>query len=114
MLTREQKIMLENKIYSLIKKRLTEWKDKDEKGGDDDAMMEKKRKTVLDRLEDDSVNQAQIAYEVYGSEGPEEEAADRSKFYKKQHGRKNDNGVPYEFSNTEINKIDSALNNINN
>ena len=106
MLTNEQKTILENKIYSIAKRYFTEAKEKKS----DTEMSQQEKESILNWVADDSINQADVAYEIYGSEGEAEEAADRSLFYKKLHGKKNDNGVEYSFSNQELNSIKAALN----
>jgi hypothetical protein len=106
MLTNKQKAILENKIYSIAKKYFTEAKEKKS----DTEMSQQEKESILNWVADDSINQADVAYEIYGSEGEAEEAADRSLFYKKLHGKKNDNGVEYSFSNQELNSIKAALN----
>lgn len=110
MLTDNQKRLLENKIYGIVKNYLNEWKNSEE------AKNERKRDkdkedTILDWLNDDSVNQAAIAYDIYNAETEHEKAAARSIFYKKAGHKKNDNGVPYEFDETELNNIESAMDN---
>ncbi len=108
MLTKEQKRILEDKIYAIAKNRITEWKSKHEGSHNIDK---EKMNTLLNWLNDDTVNQAAIAYELEGADTEEEKASARSKFYKKAKGEKNDNGVPYKFNNRELNTISSIMNN---
>lgn len=108
MLTREQKIFLENKIYESVKKYLREWKDYEDKE-DDGSVSKEKKETILNWLNSDTVNQAEVAYRLYDAETDSEKASARSLFYKKLHGEKNDNGVPYKFTNEELNEIASIL-----
>lgn len=124
MLTNKQKKILEDKIYEIAKKRINEWNDsKQSDGGKSkvkDIDLGKKsdtnRSTVLNWLDDDTVNKAAVAYELAGvqSAGEDKKAAARSIFYKKLNNRKNDNGVEYEFNPKEINKIASILGNSDN
>ena len=111
MLTKEQKKLLEDKIYTIAKKRIMEWENKDDNSKNVDK---EKLNTVLNWLNDDTVNQAAIAYELEGAETEEEKASARSIFYKKAKGEKNDNGVPYKFDNRELNTISSIMNNAEN
>ena len=112
MLTKEQKMILEDRIYKIIKKRLNE-----KKGGNDEtetSVSGKKEETILNWVNDDTVNQAQIAYKMYGAKSEGEKANARSLFYKKLHGEPNDNGVPYHFTEVELNTIESLLKNSSN
>ncbi len=108
MLTKEEKKLLENKIYGIIKNYLNEWKNKEEK--DDDGEISKdEENTILNWIDNSTVNKAAIAYDLYDAESESEEASARSLFYKKLDNKKNDNGIPYEFSETELNKISSIM-----
>lgn len=118
MLTNTQKKILEDKIYEIAKKRINEWENRKGDGGkssikdkDLGLISGTKKNTILKQIDDDTVNKAQIAYKMDGTENasPEEQAASRSIFYKKLHNKKNDNGVPYEFNAKELNKIASII-----
>lgn len=106
MLTKEQKRILEDKIYAIAKNRIREWKESDK---ENDSIEKEERETIFNWLNSDTVNQAEVAYQLYGAESDRDKASVRSLFYKKLHGEKNDNGVPYDFSNSELNKISSIM-----
>lgn len=110
MLTNDQKRLLENKIYNLIKMHLTEKKTpiESKKYKDKDAMTAQKRATILKRLNDECVNDAQISYKVFKATTQTEKDTARSLFSKKRRGA---NGR--KFTNRELNIIDSALDDIN-
>ena len=120
MLTSEQKKILEDKIYEIAKKRINEWENNKTHDGGKSKVKNKdlgkvsktKENTILHWLDDETVNNAAIAYKVAGVEnGSEEEtAAVRSLHYKKKNHEKNDNGSEYKFTNAELNKIASVLN----
>ena len=69
-------------------------------------------KTIIDRLNSDSVNSAHYFYKLYGVEDgtDAEKAAARSKGYKKAKGKKlpGKNGN-YHFSSKERNKLNAML-----
>lgn len=117
MLTDKQKKILEEKIYEIVKNRINEWGEKSSGGKgkqrekDLGLVSKTKKNTVLNKLDDETVNKAAVAYKTYGAEdsSDDDKAAARSLFYKKLHNKKNDNGVPYEFSPEEINDIASIL-----
>lgn len=111
MLTDIQKRLLENKIYGIVKNYLNEWKDKDEKDDEKEStkMSDERKSVILNWLKSDAVNKASIAYRLYHAESEEEKAAARSLFYKKLYNEKNDNGIPYEFDETELNTISSIM-----
>ena len=116
MLTDRQMAILENEIYEIAKRYLTEWKDNKSNSGGKNKNKEKdlglksgtKRNTVRKEIDNPTVNKAAIAYELYNS-GEGDKDADRSLFYKKLHQRDNDNGTSYDFTDAEINKIASIL-----
>lgn len=99
MLTKEQKIMLEEEIYKIATSYITEKKQSKPKK---EKQYRKRKNTILNWLDDDTVNKAAIAYELYLSD-ESEKASDRSKFYKKINDKK------YHFSNSELNKIASIM-----
>ena len=120
MLTSEQKKILEDKIYEIAKKRINEWENNKTHDGGKSKVKNKdlgkvsktKENTILHWLDDETVNNAAIAYKVAGVENgsEEEKAAVRSLHYKKKNHEKNDNGSEYKFTNAELNKIASVLN----
>lgn len=63
-----------------------------------------KRALVLGWLKDPSVNCAEIMRQLWNPDPHEEDAA-RSYFYKCRDGKLNDSGVPYKFSDKEINEL---------
>jgi hypothetical protein len=81
---------------------------------DDGSISKEKRETILNWLNSDTVNQAEVAYRLYNAESDSEKASARSLFYKKLHGEKNDNGVPYKFTNEELTEIESILGELTN
>lgn len=120
MLTSKQKKILEDKIYEIAKKRINEWDNSKAHDGGKSKVKNKdlgkvsktKENTILHWLDDETVNNAAIAYKVAGVENgsEEEKAAVRSLHYKKKNHEKNDNGSEYKFTNAELNKIASVLN----
>ena len=119
MLTEKQKKFLEEQIFQIALKKLNEeeenngWADKNTKQSSrrrkKDLALKTKEETVYKELDDPTVNKAQIAYAIDNATTEDEKAASRSIFYKKLHRRKNDNGSPYKFSETELNKIANEL-----
>lgn len=109
MLNEQQKKLLENKLYEIVKKHLNEWEEADKSTKRKEKTKREKENTILRQLDNPSVNKAAIAYMTYGSKTDKEKAADRSIFYKKKNHEKNDNGSEYKFTNSELNKIASAL-----
>ena len=117
MLTDEQKMVLENQIYEIAKKYLTEWEDNKSSNGGKGKNKDKdlglvsgtKRNTVRRELDKDTVNKAAISYKLYNS-GEGDKDSDRSLFYKKLHQEKNTDGSSeYDFTDPEINKIASIM-----
>jgi hypothetical protein len=118
MLTDRQMMILENEIYEIAKRYLTEKKGREFKSGaktknknrykDLGLKSGTKRNTIRKEIDDPTVNKAAIAYELYNS-GEGDKDGDRSLFYKKLHQRDNDNGSNYDFTDAEINKIASIL-----
>ena len=98
--------VLENEIYNIVKNYLNEREEKEEKGSE---MSDERKSVILNWLKSDTVNKAAIAYELYHAESEDEKAAVRSLFYKKLYNEKNDNGVPYEFDENELNTISSVM-----
>lgn len=109
MLNEQQKKLLENKLYEIAKKHLNEWESSNDSKKRDKKTKREKESTILRQLDNPSVNKAAIAYMTYGSKTQKEKDSDRSLFYKKKNHEKNDNGSEYEFTNSELNKIASAL-----
>lgn len=64
------------------------------------------RKIVIDWLKNPKTNCAEIMRELWHPT-KEEEDAKRSFFYKCRDGKLNDAGVPYRFSDKEINRLNS-------
>ena len=69
-----------------------------------------KRARVIQWLKDDSVNCAEIMRKLWRPSKRKEDAA-RSYFYKCRDGELNDTGVPYSFSDNDINRLYSIKNN---
>lgn len=63
-----------------------------------------KRKVVINWLKDPATNCAEIMRKLWHPTDDEEDAK-RSYFYKCRDGKKNEAGVPYSFSDKEINKL---------
>ena len=63
-----------------------------------------KRAIVLTWLKDPAVNCAEIMRKLWNPTEEEEDAA-RSYFYKCRDGKLNDSGVPYKFSDSDINSL---------
>lgn len=63
-----------------------------------------KRKTVLNWLKNGSINNADIARKLWHPT-KRKEAATRSYFYKCRDGKLNDDGNPYAFTSSDINKL---------
>lgn len=70
-----------------------------------------KRARVIQWLKDDSVNCAEIMRKLWRPSKRKEDAA-RSYFYKCRDGELNDTGVPYSFSDNDINRLYSIKNNM--
>lgn len=70
-----------------------------------------KRVRVIQWLKDDSVNCAEIMRKLWRPSKKKEDAA-RSYFYKCRDGELNDTGVPYSFSDDDINRLYSIKNNM--
>ena len=70
-----------------------------------------KRARVIQWLKDDSVNCAEIMRKLWRPSKKKEDAA-RSYFYKCRDGELNDTGVPYSFSDNDINRLYSIKNNM--
>lgn len=115
MLTDKQKKQLEEEIYKLMKAELFEAKSDNKKTKkiirkkDVGRIAGTKKSTLLNQIDNNTVNKAGIAYQLYNSHSQADKDADRSLFYKKLHNEKNDNGVEYEFSDSELNKIKSII-----
>lgn len=115
MLTIRERQKLEEAIYTIAKKYLTEGGKKKNKGKkltrkkDIGLLTKTKRNTLLTKIDNDTVNKAGIAYKLYNSHTKADKDADRSLFYKKLHNEKNDNGTTYKFSDKELNKIESII-----
>lgn len=110
MLTDKQKRLLENRIYEIAKRYLTEWSDRSNDGGrsknkqkDLGLKSGTKRNTVRRELDKPTVNKAAIAYNLYNS-GENDKPSDRSLLYKKLHQRDD-----HDFTDNEINKIASIM-----
>ena len=71
--------------------------------------MKNKRTFVLKRLKNDDVNSASYMRKLWHPSEDEEDSA-RSYFYKCRDGELNDSGVPYSFSDDEINRLYQLLN----
>lgn len=108
MITELQKRILENKIYGIIKNYLNEWEEKDV-DSKSSKISDERKSVILNWLKSDTVNKAAIAYQLFHAESEDEKAAARSLFYKKLYNEKNDNGVPYEFDEAELNTISSIM-----
>ena len=75
-----------------------------------DSKAATRRARVIRWLKDPSVNCAEIIRQLWKPTEKEEDAA-RSYFYKCRDGELNDSGVPYSFSDKEINILYSIKNN---
>lgn len=70
-----------------------------------------RRARVIAWLNDPSVNCAEIMRKLW-KPNPKKEDSARSYFYKCRDGKLNDSGVPYSFSDKEINKLYAIKNNL--
>ena len=107
MLTKNEKIILENHLYNIAKKSLNEWEEKKNKG------YSHTKNIVLKWLNNDTTKHSQLAYTLFGvpeTANEEDKGAARSLFSKKVRNAKNDNGSTYEFTKLEINKLWSMMN----
>ena len=82
--------------------------DSKNKNKDKENTGSKKRQRVVSRLKDPGVDVAQYAYQLWPDK---DEDSARSYFYKCLNGEKNDSGVPYKFSDDEVNRLYSLLSN---
>lgn len=102
--------MARDAVKSMLYEKKGKKKKKSSKG--DKKKGKSSDKTIIDRLNSDSVNSAHYFYKLYGVEdGTEaEKAAARSKGYKKAKGKKlpGKNGN-YHFSSKERNKLNAML-----
>lgn len=98
----EQKLILENKIYSLLKQTLFEEKD-NSKDNDGDSV---KRQEVQKWLDSAQQLHSVLAYKLWKKEKSRksQKAAARSLFSKKYRGHDN-NGKPYSFTPSEITSL---------
>lgn len=122
--------MVDNLVKNAIKEAFLGEKDSDkkvkyqddDKSKDDDwrdnrkkenkiADAASKRARVIQWLKDDSVNCAEIMRKLWRPSKKKEDAA-RSYFYKCRDGELNDTGVPYSFSDNDINRLYSIKNNM--
>lgn len=119
MLTEKEKNLLETYIYNVAKKFLNENRnliaeyEKEEDDNDNDENSEvnsKRRRIVIKWLKDPIVDNAPIMKQLWNPT-KEEEDSKRSYFYKCRDGELNDNGVPYQFSDSEINSLYKIKNN---
>lgn len=70
-----------------------------------------RRARVIRWLKDDSVNCAEIMRKLWRPTSKKEDSA-RSYFYKCRDGELNDSGVPYSFSDKDINRLYAIMNNL--
>lgn len=94
------------------------WKNKSKEDPRDNRKKENKiadgesrRARVIQWLKDDTVNCAEIMRKLWRPSKRKEDAA-RSYFYKCRDGELNDTGVPYSFSDADINRLYSIKNNL--
>jgi DNA-directed RNA polymerase subunit M/transcription elongation factor TFIIS len=94
------------------------WKNKSKEDPRDNRKKENKiadgesrRARVIQWLKDDTVNCAEIMRKLWHPSKRKEDAA-RSYFYKCRDGELNDTGVPYSFSDADINRLYSIKNNL--
>lgn len=120
-----QKRILEEHIYNLLKKQIISEQSKSKKKKDKSKKEKeentgKKRKEViawlLKKSSDDTlsyvVNHAEIVRKLYNPKNKDEEDAYRSLFSRKLHQKDNGQGGVYTFSDKEINFIYSLMDNI--
>ena len=69
-----------------------------------DTHAKNKRSRVIARLKEPETNCAEIMRKLWKPSKDDEDAA-RSYFYKCRDGELNDSGIPYKFSDDEINKL---------
>lgn len=121
MLTENEKKILETYIYNIAKKFLNEnknfiveyekEKEKNEPNEtNNDNVNNKRRRIVIKWLKDPIVDNAPIMKQLWNPTKDEEDSK-RSYFYKCRDGELNDNGVPYQFSDSEINTLYKIKNN---
>lgn len=112
MLTEQEKILVENHIYNLVKKAVSESfkrideEDKKEKpkSTDNTVNNDKRRKVIIKWLNSPTLNQTEVMRQLW-KPSPDEEDSKRSLFFKKLHGDLNDNGIPYQFDDNEITQL---------
>jgi len=91
----EKPRILSEKNKKDTKKKNTKKKDKN---------IANKRSIVISWLKDNSVNNAEIMRKLWHPKSNEEDGA-RSYFYKCRDGALNDSGIPYRFSDEDINSL---------
>lgn len=120
MLTENEKKILETYIYNMTKKILNENKnliveyekerEKNDTNKSDNNIINRRRRIVTKWLKDPIVDNAPIMKQLWNPTKDEEDSK-RSYFYKCRDGELNDNGVPYQFSDAEINSLYKIKNN---
>lgn len=117
MLTENQKRIIENTVYELLKESL--WEDGDSSArntGETDIRA--KRDSVMKWLDSDQSNHAALAYKLFNAENGDEveQGNARSLFTKKFQGEDAE-GKPYSFDDDEITRLynmkDDYIENIN-
>lgn len=97
----------------LSEKKKGGWKNKGNKNGKKSKGEKKKssaEKTLMDRLNDDSINAAHYYYKLFGAKTEAEKASARSRGYKKAKAAKTpDKKSHYRFTSKERNKLNAML-----
>lgn len=94
-----------NNIEVPLKEKESHKKNNDNKNKE---ALKNKRSRVINRLKDPETNCAEIMRKLWRPSKDEEDSA-RSYFYKCRDGELNDSGVPYKFSDDEINRLYQLL-----
>lgn len=103
-LTKQQKILLEKKIYNMLMNTISESEKKSDKKNSDN--LQTRRENVMKWLDTDQSNHAPLAYELWNvtSDDDVEKGNARSLFTKKFKGH-DPSGKEYKFTDDEINKL---------
>lgn len=108
--TNSEDVIDEKKVSKKLKNKIAKKSEHNKhKKKSSSEQMKNKRTFVLKRLKNDDVNSASYMRKLWHPSKDEEDSA-RSYFYKCRDGELNDSGVPYSFSDDEINRLYQLLN----
>ena len=100
----KNKFLKQMKSDYLKRKSNKKGKSTDSKSKGSKENMKNKRAYVVKKLKNPGVNKAEYMRKLW-KPTKDKEASDRSFFYKCVDGKKNDSGVPYQFSDNDVNRL---------